>query len=223
MKCPTDHFPSIPGRHLAARDRRLCAFTLIELLVVIAIIGLLAALLLPALGASRERGRRAACLSNLREIGQATHMYVNDYTVMPITADDSGNVLWDGTAYGHYAQLINKGYLPGDPKVFYCPSAKVNVYNDPTYGHQNFGVPGQTCQSSYFFRGPPDGAPLLLGNSADVSLIADYFQSLTGVKNHADGLNVLYADGSVRYILVGSGFNIDDGSGTNAFPYLDAQ
>jgi prepilin-type N-terminal cleavage/methylation domain-containing protein/prepilin-type processing-associated H-X9-DG protein len=223
MKRPSKQLSSMPHGRLAGRDRRLCAFTLIELLVVIAIIGLLAALLLPTLGASRERGRRATCLNNLRQIGQATHMYVNDYTRMPLTADDSGNVLWDGAAYGHYASLVGKGYLPGDPKVFYCPSAKVNAYNDPTYGHQNFGVPGQTCQSSYFFRGPPDGAPVLLGASADVSLIADYFQSLTGVKNHADGLNVLYADGSARYILVGFSFNIDDGSGTNAFPFLDAQ
>ena len=202
--------------------RRVGAFTLIELLVVIAIIGVLAALLLPALGASRERARRASCVSNLRQIGQAAHLYVNDNTRMPLTADDSGNVLWDGSTYGHYAALIGKGYLPGDPKVFYCPSAKVNAYNGPTFGHQNFGVAGQTCQSSYFFRGPPDGAPLLLGNSADVSLIADYFQTLTGVKNHADGLNVLYADGSVRCIMVNVGFNIDDGSGTNAFPYLDS-
>ena len=82
--------------------------------------------------------------------------------------------------------------------------------------------PARPARAVIFFRGPPDGAPLLLGNSADVSLIADYFQSLTGVKNHADGLNVLYADGSVRYIVVGTSFIIDDGSGTNAFPYLDS-
>src|SRR5207245_618060 len=54
-------------------------FTLIELLVVIAIIAILAALLLPALAAAREAGRKAACLSNLRQIGIAIHGYAPDY------------------------------------------------------------------------------------------------------------------------------------------------
>lgn len=59
--------------------RRATGFTLIELLVVIAILAILAAILFPVFSRAREQGRRAACASNLRQIGVALSLYVQDY------------------------------------------------------------------------------------------------------------------------------------------------
>src|SRR5205809_4417491 len=55
------------------------AFTLIELLVVIAIIAILAAILFPVFARAREKARQISCLSNLKNIGTATLMYLQDY------------------------------------------------------------------------------------------------------------------------------------------------
>ena len=66
-----------------ANSRAALGFTLLELLVVIAVIAILAALLLPALAKAKGSAQSAACKSNLRQLGFALNMYVEDYGEYP--------------------------------------------------------------------------------------------------------------------------------------------
>src|SRR5205809_4920433 len=65
------------SREMNGREKG--GFTLMELLVVIAVIAILAALLFPVFAQARERARMAACMSNMRQIGHALMLYVQDY------------------------------------------------------------------------------------------------------------------------------------------------
>jgi prepilin-type N-terminal cleavage/methylation domain-containing protein len=65
---------------------RIRGFTLVELLVVVAIIGVLVALLLPAVQAAREAARRSQCISQLKQVGVAMHNYENTFSRLPVGA-----------------------------------------------------------------------------------------------------------------------------------------
>src|SRR2546429_9341329 len=95
------HLLALPParRETDSHMRRNAAFTLIELLVVIAIIAILAAILFPVFAKAREKARQASCTSNVKQLGLAWMMYVQDYDEMypPTNSTQSapGNTEWE--------------------------------------------------------------------------------------------------------------------------------
>lgn len=181
---------------------------MIELLAVISMIGILAAILLPALARSRESARRISCLNNLSQIGAAMWMYAHEW---------DGKLPWSGGEQNaDCLAALHSQYLVED-QVFVCPS-DVN-YKDATFTNSILDSP-ESYRVSYDYLGAYTTAPIMVPHpSRPVPKVPVMWDMMSGLKNwklrrwdiHVDvcnhipaGGNVLWLDGTVTFMVADS-------------------
>ncbi|MBA3482879.1 MAG: DUF1559 domain-containing protein [Pirellulales bacterium] len=162
--------PSAKGALIGEKTSKLKGFTLVELLVVIAIIGVLVALLLPAVQAAREAARRSQCLNNLKQIGLAAQNYHGVFNQFPWGAVNHEGSLWSYYTMPYIEQgntqslvtlgakngvLTNDGFNWAHPGDY----TRAQIQNDPNYKNLiacETQVPVYQCPSAGFAGGQYD-------------------------------------------------------------------
>jgi len=132
---------------MESRKLRLRGFTLVELLVVIAIIGVLVALLLPAVQAARESARRTSCTNNIKQLGLAAHNFADVFGRFPEGVQIANPALTGAAREQNISAYRTPGFGPNWAVIMLPFYEQKNLYELNSTGINNFKLSNGTDQS----------------------------------------------------------------------------